>query len=147
MLSFFLAAIVSSILIEKKRVPPMFTLLATAGLQILGLGLLTSLSTMQHGFPSAQNGYEIIMGSGFGLSISTLIMTIPIIVDRDDSAVTMGAVAQARTLGGSFGISTCTNLLNNHIKGAPGGKLERTQIQDLLASARMIVNLPRACGE
>ncbi|KAL8634834.1 MAG: hypothetical protein Q9228_007608, partial [Teloschistes exilis] len=119
MLSFSLAAVVSSMLTEKKRVPPLYTLCAAACLQILGLALMTSLSTTTQGtaFPREQYGYEIIMGFGFGLSISTLIMTIPLVVDHTvDGAITMGAIAQARSLGGSVGISIATNLLNNHLK-------------------------------
>ncbi|KAL8798758.1 MAG: hypothetical protein Q9182_006419 [Xanthomendoza sp. 2 TL-2023] len=143
MMSFSLAAVVSSVLTEKKRVPPMYTLLVAASLQILGLALMTTLSTTQHSFPPAQYGYEIIMGFGFGLSISTLIMAISIVVNQQDGAVTMGAIAQARTMGGSIGISICTNLLNNHVKDGLQGKLTKQQVSDLLASARTMAKLPR----
>ncbi|KAL8805180.1 MAG: hypothetical protein Q9200_005536 [Gallowayella weberi] len=143
MMSFSLAAVVSSVLTEKKRVPPMYTLLVAASLQILGLALMTTLSTTQRSFPPAQYGYEIIMGFGFGLSISTLIMAISIVVNQQDGAVTMGAIAQARTMGGSIGISICTNLLNNHVKDGLKGQLTKQQVSGLLASARTIAKLPR----
>ncbi|KAL8959883.1 MAG: hypothetical protein Q9193_003324 [Seirophora villosa] len=142
MMSFSLGAILSSILTEKKRVPPFCTFIFAACLQILGLGLMTSLPTTQLGFPPAQYGYEVVMGFGFGLSISTLIMSVPLVVGGDDHAVTMGAVAQARTLGGSLGISICTNLLNNHIKDALQQVLSAQQIGDLLGSARSIASFP-----
>ncbi|KAL8665676.1 MAG: hypothetical protein Q9168_007644 [Polycauliona sp. 1 TL-2023] len=99
MMSFSFAAIVSSVLTEKKRVPPLYTLFVAAGLQIVGLALMTTMSTTVHGFPAAQYGYEIIMSFGFGLSISTLIMTINLVVAHQDTAITMGAIAQARTMG------------------------------------------------
>ncbi|KAL8628149.1 hypothetical protein Q9189_006158 [Teloschistes chrysophthalmus] len=141
MLSFSLAAVVSSILTQKKRVPPLYTLCAAACLQILGLALMTSLSTSGSGvFPTEQYGYEMIMGFGFGLSISTLIMTIPLVVDGmvDDGAVTMGAIAQARTLGGSVGISIATNLLNNHLRDGLHQVLAEGEVSALLASARAV---------
>lgn len=143
MMSFSLAAVVSSVLTEKKGVPPLYTLCIAASLQILGLALMTTLSTTQHNFPAAQYGYQIIMGFGFGLSISTLIMTISLVVNQQDGAVTMGAIAQARTMGGSIGISIGTNLLNSHVKDRLKGYLTRQQISDLLASARMIARLPQ----
>ncbi|KAL8949772.1 MAG: hypothetical protein Q9222_004151 [Ikaeria aurantiellina] len=143
MMSFSIATIVTSILTEKKKVPPLYTLLTAGCLQIIGVGLMTSLSTTQHSFPAAEYGFQIIMGFGFGLSISTLIMTVPIVAaDHADQAVTMGAVAQARTLGGSFGISICTNLLNDHLKNGLRGQLSSQQISDLLASAKTITNVP-----
>ncbi|KAL9046690.1 MAG: hypothetical protein Q9206_007015 [Seirophora lacunosa] len=142
MMSFSLGAILSSILTEKKRVPPFCTFIFAGCLQILGLGLMTSLSTTQPGFPPAQYGYEVIMGFGFGLSISTLLMSVPLVAWGDDHAVTMGAVAQARTLGGSLGISICTNLLNNHIQDALKQVLSAQRIGDLLGSARSIAGFP-----
>ena len=141
MLSFSLGAILSSVLTEKRRIPPMFVFMAGAVFQILGLGLMTRLPTTDLGFPPEQYGYQFIMGFGFGLSIATLIMTIHIVVDHEDNAVTMGATAQARTLGGSVGISICTNLLNSHIKNGLRGRLDQRHIQDLLASARAIANI------
>lgn len=142
LMSFSLAAIVSSVLTEKKRVPPFYTLITAGCLQILGLGLMTSLSTTQRRFPPAQYGYEILMAFGFGLSISTLMMALPLVVGQEDHAVTMGAVAQARTLGGCFGVSIATNLLNSHLKDSLKDLLSSQQISDLLGRASTIANLP-----
>ncbi|KAL8785687.1 MAG: hypothetical protein Q9213_003246 [Squamulea squamosa] len=144
MMSLSLAAVVSSVLTERKRVPPLYTLSVAASLQILGLALTTTLSTVDHHFPAAQYGYLIIMGFGFGLSISTLIMTINIVVNQEDNAVTMGAIAQARTMGGSVGISICTNILNSHVKDGLRGNLAKQYIDGLLASASTIVKIPKA---
>lgn len=69
-------------------------------------------------------------------------MSVPLVAWGDDHAVTMGAVAQARTLGGSLGISICTNLLNNHIQDALKQVLSAQQIGDLLGSARSIAGFP-----
>lgn len=142
MMSFSLAAVVSSILTEKKRVPPIYTLFAASSLQILGLALMTTLSTTTaHAFPPAQYGYEILMGFGFGLSISTLIMSVHLVATQHDGAVTMGAIAQARTMGGSIGISVCTNLLNDHVKTGLKGHLAKQYIDALLASASTIQSI------
>ncbi|KAL8652529.1 MAG: hypothetical protein Q9210_002627 [Variospora velana] len=142
MMSFSLGAILSSVLTEKRRIPPFCTFIIAGCLQTLGLGLMISLSTTQQSFPPAQYGYEIMMGFGFGLSISTLIMSIPLVALADDHAVSMGAVAQARTLGGTLGISICTNLLDKHIKDALKKVLSPQQISDLLGSARWIAGFP-----
>ena len=142
MMSFSLASVITGILTEKKKVPPFYTLLVAASLQIIGVALMTSLSVTQHSFPAAEYGYEIIMGFGFGLSISTLIMCLPIIAEHEDRAVTMGAIAQFRTLGGTLGISICTNLLNNHLKSGLNDILTKAQVTSLLESAHNIITIP-----
>lgn len=79
-----LAGIISGVLTEKKKVPPIFTLLVASLLQILGLALMTTISVTDKNFPTAHYGYEVLMGLGFGLSLSTLIMSVPLVSEQRD---------------------------------------------------------------
>ena len=65
-------------------------------------------------------------------------MTINLIVIQQDGAVTTDSVAQASTMGGSFGISICTNLLNDHLKDGLERYLAQQYIDALLASVSTI---------
>ncbi|KAI4213593.1 MAG: hypothetical protein LQ351_003817 [Letrouitia transgressa] len=139
-----LAGLLSGVLTEKKKVPPMYTLLVASLLQILGLALMTTISVTERGFPTAHYGYEVLMGLGFGLSLSTLIMSVPLVSEQRDRAITMGAIAQFRTLGGSVGVSICTNVLNNRIKSQLTTVLSSTQISGLLHSSESLKKIPQS---
>ena len=53
----------------------------------------------------------------------------------------MGALSQARVLGGSVSLAICTNILNNKVK-AGSGILSPQQLDGLLHSAQTIKTLP-----
>ena len=50
-------------------------LVASLFLQIIGLSLMTTLPVTSGPVPSAQFGYQVILGLGFGLALSSLAMT------------------------------------------------------------------------
>lgn len=56
----------------------------------------------------------------------------------------MGAIAQFRTLGGSVGVSICTNVLNNRIKSQLTTVLSSTQISGLLHSSESLKKIPQS---
>jgi hypothetical protein len=53
-------------------------------------------------------------------------------------AVAIGAVTQLRILGGTIGVATSTNLLNNHIKSSLSPILSSAQLNTLLQSTLII---------
>ena len=61
---------------------------------------MTTLSTTDNDYRPTQDCYRIVVGFRFGFSISTVIMTINVVFIQQDGAVAMGAIAQARTMGG-----------------------------------------------
>lgn len=50
-------------------------LVASLFLQIIGLSLMTTLPVTSGPVPSVQFGYQVILGLGFGLALSSLAMT------------------------------------------------------------------------
>lgn len=79
------ATVFASLLLTKLRLPPLYVLLAGCGLQTLGVGLFSSLDPSHlDNIPSYQYGYQVIMGCGFGLNLSTVLMMVPLVVTQRD---------------------------------------------------------------
>lgn len=112
----------SGVLVTKFKIPPFYIILFGSVLQLIGIGLSSSISTNLPNIPSTQYGYEILMGFGFGFGLSTLLLYVPLIVSKKDTgeflayrvrvffliliqAVTMGAITQVRVLGGTIGLA------------------------------------------
>lgn len=147
----------SGFLIQRLKIPPFYILIVAALLQTIGLALMGTLSTTQTKVPSAQYGYQVILGLGIGFSLSSIIIAAPTVIKDKDTgnylpekpcsqllmfpAVFMGALAQFRILGGCLGLAVCTNVLNNNIK-SESSRLTTQQLNDLLKSAQTIKALP-----
>ncbi|KAL2875725.1 hypothetical protein SGCOL_009036 [Colletotrichum sp. CLE4] len=81
LLSSPLAAAVSGPLATIMDVPPFYLLLFGACMQILGVGLASSVT------PDKLRdllGFEVIMGFGFGMTLVTVLIYVPFLVDRRD---------------------------------------------------------------
>lgn len=88
-----------------------FPALAVASaLMALGSGLLSTLS-LHHGVQAKTYGFEVLLGLGLGLSISSSTLVAATNCERGDHAVAQGIVAQARVLGGSIGIAASSAIL------------------------------------
>jgi hypothetical protein len=74
----------SGFLMSKLKIPPLYLLITGGSLQVLGVGLFSSLDSANLEIPSAQYGYQAIMGFGFGLSLSTTLMMAPLVVQQKD---------------------------------------------------------------
>ena len=100
--------------ISSKRNNTSYALIAAACLQLLGAGLMTTVSG-ESVTSGAQYGYQAIFGLGVGISFSSAtIMTNVLATEPNERAAAQGAVAQARVLGGCIGLSICTVLFNVH---------------------------------
>lgn len=78
------ASALSGLMVAKLKVPPLFVLLLGAALQCLGLGLFSSIDDSSLQVPPAQFGYQVLMGLGFGFSLSTILMMATIVVAEKD---------------------------------------------------------------
>lgn len=88
-----------------------FPALAIASaLMTLGSGLLSTLS-LHHGVQAKTYGFEVLLGLGLGLSISSSTLLAATNCEIGDHAVAQGIVAQARVLGGSIGIAASSAIL------------------------------------
>lgn len=75
------ATAVSGQLVTKLKVPPYYLSVFAASLQMLGIGLSTSIPFHSG---TALYGYEVLMGFGFGMGLISLVIYAPLVVDRDD---------------------------------------------------------------
>ena len=78
------ATAVQGVLTSNFKVPPFHLMLIGAVLQLVGVGLTSSLPTDRLGIAPQQYGYEVIMGLGFGLSLSTVLTLAPLVVKEVD---------------------------------------------------------------
>ncbi|KAI0888580.1 drug resistance transporter EmrB/QacA subfamily [Annulohypoxylon maeteangense] len=135
------ATVVAGQFAGKFKVPPFYILLFGASMQLLGIGLASSISFTSG---KAMYGYEVIMGFGFGMSLVSLLIFTPMVVKRSDMAVAMGAITQIRVLGGTIGLAISSTILNNHLSSDLPTLLSPTDIQQISDSVQYINTLPDA---
>ena len=78
------ATAVQGVLTSSFKVAPFYLMLIGAVLQLVGVGLTSSLPTDGLRISPKQYGYEVIMGLGFGLSLSTVLTLAPLVVKGAD---------------------------------------------------------------
>ncbi|PHH89368.1 hypothetical protein CDD83_6190 [Cordyceps sp. RAO-2017] len=128
--------------LSSKRNNTSYTLVGASCLQLLGVGLMTTL-TGSGASTAAQYGYQAIFGLGVGLSFSAAtIMTNMFASEPGVRASAQGAVAQARVLGGCIGLSVCTVLFNLNTNRKLGDSLTREQLDMLHRSPLTGLRLP-----
>ncbi|KAI9778082.1 MAG: hypothetical protein M1839_008386 [Geoglossum umbratile] len=122
---------------------PWHTLVASLGLQILGLGLMSSLPTSSE-IIGPQYVYQVILGLGFGLALSSLAVMIRVEAGVRDVALAVGALAQVRVLGGVVGVAIAQSLLNSVVENELSRVLDQAQIDALRRSVSEIHNMTAA---
>ncbi|KAK8080260.1 major facilitator superfamily domain-containing protein [Apiospora hydei] len=135
------ATAVAGQLVTKLKVPPFYLTMFAASLQMLGIGLCSSIP-YQSG--AVLYGYEVLMGFGFGMGLISLIIYAPLVVDREDLAVTMGAITQIRVLGGTIGLAIGATILNNHLASHLPPLLTPMEMQQVAQSLSFVNGLPDA---
>ncbi|EJT71357.1 hypothetical protein GGTG_10616 [Gaeumannomyces tritici R3-111a-1] len=141
LLSSAVGTLISSQLVAKAKIPPSYVLFAGVALQVLGVGLASTVGPddMPHLY-----GYEVLMGVSFGVTPAMLVVLVPYTVERDDLAVCMGAVTQVRVLGGTIGLAICSTVLNNYLKVHLLSVLDQTQLRGISHSIAAIDQLPKS---
>ncbi|RCI08715.1 hypothetical protein L249_4762 [Ophiocordyceps polyrhachis-furcata BCC 54312] len=128
--------------LSSKRNNTSYTLVGASCLQLLGVGLMTTMNGTQL-TAATQYGYQAIFGLGVGLSFSAAtIMTNAFAAEWSVRASAQGAVAQARVLGGCVGLSVCTVLFNLHINRHLSDNLTAAQLDLLHRSPLTGLQLP-----
>ena len=76
----------ASFFASKPKIPPLLLLLLAAALQIAGSA---SLSTLPVGLAvsPAQYGYQVLLGYGLGMSITTLMLLVPVNAEKRDQCM------------------------------------------------------------
>ena len=76
------ATAVQGLLTSNYKVPPFYLMLIGGLLQLVGVGLTSSLPTDVHKIAPQQYGYEAVMGLGLGLGLSTVLTLAPLVVSE-----------------------------------------------------------------
>lgn len=134
----FLAGALSS-----KRNNTALTLIASSCLQLVGTGLLSTLSDVTTEI-KAQYGYQVVLGLGIGLSLGSATIMTSVQASRADLAVAQGAVAQARVFGGAVGIAVCSILFNTRVAREMAGAMDPADLEALHRSPAITSYLPAA---
>lgn len=79
-----LATVVSGLLTSNGKVPPAYIVIVGAAIQVIGMGLVCSLPTDTLTLPPKQYAFEVVMGIGFGLTLSTILTLAPLVADPKD---------------------------------------------------------------
>lgn len=117
------------------------TLVASSCFQLIGTGLLSTLSDVTTEI-KAQYGYQVILGLGVGLSLGAATILTSVQARSDDLAVAQGAVAQARVFGGAVGIALCTIIFNHRVHHSLSDRLDPDDLQALHHSPTITSYLP-----
>lgn len=80
-----LGSVLSGYLVQKIKFPPVYVFFVAAILQTVGLALMGTLDVSDPHVPSAQYAYQVILGLGIGLTLSSLIIAAPVVIDDKDT--------------------------------------------------------------
>ncbi|KAI8956752.1 MFS general substrate transporter [Daldinia sp. FL1419] len=106
-----------------------WTLMLAHVLQLIGIGLMSTLKEATTE-TKAQYGFQVILGLGFGLALSSGTIMASVQSMSQDLAVAQGAIAQARVFGGAIGIAICSVIFNRKVAIELDDKMD---IDDLAA--------------
>ena len=82
-----LGSVVSGYLVQKIKFPPVYVFFVAAILQTVGLALMGTLDVSDPNVPSAQYAYQVILGLGTGLTLSSLIIAAPVVINDKDTGM------------------------------------------------------------
>jgi drug/metabolite transporter (DMT)-like permease len=77
------ASVLSSFLTSRK-VPPLYILVFSAIIQLIGVTFMSLISTAEQSIRPAEYGLEILMGFGFGFNFNILLLMASTVVDKKD---------------------------------------------------------------
>jgi hypothetical protein len=98
-----IASATAGLFVTKFKIPTVLLMLVAGSIQIVGIALMSTISPDDFSVTAHTYGYEAIMGLDFGLSLSVVLVMVPLFVEKKDMAGAMGALTQIRVLGGTIG--------------------------------------------
>lgn len=82
-----LAGVTSGALVSKLKVAPLYVLLGGGALQVVGIALMGFLSSPEGSVTPVQYCSQFITGFGFGFNSSTLIILLPLVIEKQDTGL------------------------------------------------------------
>ncbi|PVH92824.1 MFS multidrug transporter-like protein [Periconia macrospinosa] len=134
-------ASITTAIIAKKGVPPIYLVLFASILQVIGFALLATLP-LSSTISKAQYGYQVIAGFGCGTNSSLLILMAPLSVrQQKDKSVAIGGFNQFRFMGGAIGLAIISTAMTGFIRPRLSDILAPSQVDLVLKSAEALKTL------
>ncbi|RDL41063.1 MFS multidrug transporter-like protein [Venustampulla echinocandica] len=111
------------------------TLLIGSLLMVIGAATLSTLDNVLEIEPKMY-GFQVFMGLGFGLTVSTVSLGGALECELRDNTVAQGIIAQVRVLGGSIGIAAATAIQSVTQRRDLSGIITEQQLASLQDSAK-----------
>ncbi|MCJ1476102.1 hypothetical protein MMC13_004767 [Lambiella insularis] len=127
---------------SKKHNVSFYLLLLGSTLQVLGMGLMSSISVGLE-IEARQYTFQMILGTGFGLGLSSLIVVARVEVGAEDAAILLASLTQVRVLAGCIALAIASNLLTSHTTASLSTFLNPSQIASVLQSTATVTDLPQ----
>ncbi|KAE8155111.1 MFS multidrug transporter [Aspergillus avenaceus] len=132
---------IASIACLRGRIPFVYIILFASILHTVGIALLSTLPESGP-FPDAGYGYEVLAGSGVGVTIGILVLAVPYVVETRDLATASGAINQCRFLGGAIGLAIASNIQTGDLKTQLSSTMSQDQLHLLLQNTGVLETLP-----
>ncbi|KXX79714.1 Vacuolar basic amino acid transporter 5 [Madurella mycetomatis] len=113
--------------------------LAGACLNMVGAILMSTVS-VGTSVSNAQFGYQVIIGTGFGFVMPSLMYLIKLEVEEKDLAGAMGVANMGRTLGGCIGLAIGGSLFRDRLDRDLPTLLDEEQLERLMTSSAQVVS-------
>lgn len=126
--------------VSSKKNYTFHTFITASCLITLGTGLLSTLGS-SISIESKCYGFQVILGLGVGLTVSSISLMTSIETDFRTHAVAQGIVAQIRVLGGSIGVAASNAIFNATCAKNLKGILTPEQIKDLQINTQVVNTL------
>ncbi|KAH6847112.1 major facilitator superfamily domain-containing protein [Chaetomium sp. MPI-CAGE-AT-0009] len=124
-----------------KRNNTWWTQIVSGILMLVGSALLSTLADTTSPEPK-QWGFQVLLGLGVGLSLSTTTFVTSLSVEFEDHAVGQGLMAQMRVFGGSLGVASSFIVLNSMIQDRLENVLTPEELSDFYTSPVAVYSLP-----
>lgn len=108
-------------------------------LNMVGATLMSTVS-VGTSVSNAQFGYQVIIGTGFGFVMPSLMYLIKLEVEERDLAGAMGVANMGRTLGGCIGLAIGGSLFRDRLDRDLPTLLDEEQLERLMTSSVQVVS-------
>ena len=139
-----LGCIVINVFAMKTRIAPIYLVLAGSIIELIGLSLLSTLSSTNIMAPaqSVIYGWEILSGFGIGMVWGMLLVIPPHVVERRDLAISSGALLQFRVFGGALGLALASAVMNSYLASHLSHSIGSEYLAAVLESTEAIKSFP-----
>lgn len=139
-----LGCILINVFAMKTRIAPIYLVFAGSIIQLVGIALLSTLSStnIMAPAPSVIYGWEILSGFGIGMVWGMLLVIPPHVVERRDLAISSGALLQFRVFGGALGLAIASAVMNSRLSSHLSHSISSEYLAAVLQSTEAIKGFP-----